>query len=80
MIQKRLSLLHTYSWPGNVRELENFVERLAINAPTTRLISAEYLGFDLEFNALADPDKPREIMLSRELNYLNNTETTVRIC
>jgi DNA-binding NtrC family response regulator len=34
-----LSVLRGYAWPGNVRELENVIERLAINAPGTGIVS-----------------------------------------
>lgn len=73
-----LSLLQNYSWPGNVRELENLIERLAIDVPPTGLVSAADLSFDLEFNSLADSDKPRDLILSSRLNCLNNSAASVR--
>jgi transcriptional regulator with PAS, ATPase and Fis domain len=71
-------LLQNYSWPGNVRELENLIERLAVNAPPSGLVTAAVLSFDLEFNSLSDPDKPREFILSTRLNCLNNSADSVR--
>jgi DNA-binding NtrC family response regulator len=34
-----LSVLRSYLWPGNVRELENVIERLAITAARTSVVS-----------------------------------------
>jgi transcriptional regulator with PAS, ATPase and Fis domain len=73
-----LGLLQNYSWPGNVRELENLIERLSIDIPPTGLVSAADLSFDFEFNSLIDSDKPREFILSKQLNCLNNSAASVR--
>src|ERR1043165_7968207 len=43
-----LALLKNYSWPGNVREQENLMERLAINAPGSGLVSRADISFALE--------------------------------
>ena len=74
-----LALLQNYSWPGNVRELENLMERLAINPPSTGLVSGADISFALEFNGSDESEEPREIILSKGLNCLrNNRATTVR--
>ena len=73
-----LSLLQNYSWPGNVRELENLIERLAIDVPSTGVVSAADLSFDVEFDGLTESDKPREFILSSRLNCLNNSAASVR--
>jgi transcriptional regulator with GAF, ATPase, and Fis domain len=72
-----LGLLQNYSWPGNVRELENLIERLAVNAPSTGLVSAADLTVDLDFNSLTNLDKSHEIILSNGLNCLNNNRDSV---
>ncbi|HEY0762958.1 MAG TPA: sigma-54 dependent transcriptional regulator [Pyrinomonadaceae bacterium] len=72
-----LGLLQNYSWPGNVRELENLIERLAVNAPSTGLVSAADLTVHLDFNSLSNLDKSHEIILSQGLNCLNKNRAAV---
>ena len=73
-----LSVLRSYSWPGNVRELENVIERLAINAPRTGVLSGPDVSLDLEFNGFAGSDEHMEIMLSKGLRCLSNSRVSVR--
>jgi transcriptional regulator with GAF, ATPase, and Fis domain len=74
-----LALLKNYSWPGNVREQENLMERLAINAPGSGLVSRADISFALEFNGSGESDECREIILSKGLNCLRNSRaSTVR--
>lgn len=58
-----LNVLRRYPWPGNVRELENVVERLAINAPRTCVISGPDVSLDLEINGFTPSDEHRESFL-----------------
>jgi DNA-binding NtrC family response regulator len=73
-----LSVLRSYAWPGNVRELENVIERLAINAPQSGLVSCADVSFDLEINGFAQSDEQREIILARGLRCLTNSGVSVR--
>jgi sigma-54 dependent transcriptional regulator, flagellar regulatory protein len=73
-----LSVLGSYAWPGNVRELENVVERLAINAPRTCIVSGADVRLDLEVNGFIDSDEYREVMLSSGLRCLSNSRLAVR--
>src|ERR1041385_7562464 len=73
-----LNVLRGYSWPGNVRELENVIERLAINAPRTGVVSCADVTLDLEVNGLAQRDEHREIILAKRLRCLTNSGLTVR--
>jgi transcriptional regulator with GAF, ATPase, and Fis domain len=73
-----LNVLRGYSWPGNVRELENVIERLAVNAPRTGVISCADVTLDLEVNGFAQRDDPREIILAKRLRCLTNGGLTVR--
>jgi transcriptional regulator with GAF, ATPase, and Fis domain len=56
-----LTVLRSYAWPGNVRELENVIERLAINAPRTCVISGADVSLDLEVNGFDPSDEHRNI-------------------
>jgi DNA-binding NtrC family response regulator len=71
-------MLRSYAWPGNVRELENVIERLAINAPRTGVISGADVSLDLESNGFAQTDEHCEIILARRLRCLNNSVVSVR--
>jgi transcriptional regulator with GAF, ATPase, and Fis domain len=73
-----LNVLRGYAWPGNVRELENVIERLAINAPRTALISGAEVSLDLEINGFVEADEHREIILAKRLRCLTNGGVTVR--
>jgi sigma-54 dependent transcriptional regulator, flagellar regulatory protein len=73
-----LSVLRGYPWPGNVRELENVIERLAINAPRTGLVSGAAVSFDLEVNGFVDSGERREVILSSGLRCLSNSGVSVR--
>jgi transcriptional regulator with GAF, ATPase, and Fis domain len=73
-----LSMFRSYSWPGNVRELENVIERLAINAPRTCVVSGADVSLDLELNGFAQSDEQREIVLAKGLRCLTNGRVTVR--
>ena len=73
-----LSILRSYTWPGNVRELENVIERLAINAPRTSVISGADVSLDLEVNGFAQSDEHREIILAKRLRCLTNSGVSVR--
>ena len=73
-----LSVLRSYGWPGNVRELENVVERLAINAPRSCVVSGADVSLDLEVNGFAQSDEHREIILAKGLRCLTNGGVTVR--
>jgi two-component system, NtrC family, response regulator PilR len=73
-----LSVLRSYSWPGNVRELENVIERLAINASRTGVVSCADVSSDLEVNGFAQADEHREIILAKGLRCLTNSGVTVR--
>lgn len=73
-----LSVLGSYAWPGNVRELENVVERLAINAPRTCVVSGADVSLDLEVNGFAQSDEHREITLAKGLRCLINSGVSVR--
>jgi transcriptional regulator with GAF, ATPase, and Fis domain len=73
-----VSALQSYAWPGNVRELENVIERLAINAPRTSVVSGGDVSLDLEINGFAESDKPREIILAKGLRCLGNSRASVR--
>jgi DNA-binding NtrC family response regulator len=74
-----LALLQNYSWPGNVRELANLIERLAINPPSTGLVSGADISFALELNGSCESDESREIILSKGLNCLRTGRvSTVR--
>lgn len=73
-----LNVLQSYRWPGNVRELENVIERLAISASGTHLVSGADVSFDLEVNGFAESDEHREIILSEGLKCLSNGGVSVR--
>jgi transcriptional regulator with GAF, ATPase, and Fis domain len=73
-----LSILRRYVWPGNVRELENVIERLAINAPGTCMVSGEDVRLDLEINGFAQSDEHREIILAKRLRCMTNGGVSVR--
>jgi transcriptional regulator with GAF, ATPase, and Fis domain len=73
-----LSVLRSYSWPGNVRELENVIERLAINASRTGIISRADVCLDLDVNGFAQYDEHREIILAKRLRCLTTSGVSVR--
>ena len=73
-----LNVLRSYDWPGNVRELENVIERLAVNASRTCVVSGADVSFDLEVNGFAQADAHREIILAERLRCLTNSGVTVR--
>ena len=73
-----LSVLRSYSWPGNVRELENVIERLAINASRTGVVSSADVSLDLEFNGFAQSDEHREVIIAQRLRCLTNSGMAVR--
>ena len=73
-----LSVLRNYAWPGNVRELENVIERLAINAPLTSVVSGIDVSLDLETNGFAQSEEHREIILAQGLRCLTSTGVSVR--
>jgi sigma-54 dependent transcriptional regulator, flagellar regulatory protein len=73
-----LSVLRSYSWPGNVRELENVIERLAINAPRTGVVSGADVSLDLDINGFPQSNEHREIILATRLRCLTNTGVSVR--
>lgn len=73
-----LSVFRSYSWPGNVRELENVIERLAINAPGTCVISGADVSLDLEINGFAQSDGHREFILAKRIRCLTNSRVSVR--
>jgi transcriptional regulator with GAF, ATPase, and Fis domain len=70
-------MLRSYAWPGNVRELENVIERLAINAPRTYVVSGAEVSLDLEVNGFAQPDDHREIILAKRLRCLSDSGVSV---
>ncbi len=65
--------LRTYPYPGNVRELQNVLERLAVLAPPSGLISRENLP--PEFSAVAPPSPLDQSQTHR----LGNAGLTERI-
>jgi transcriptional regulator with GAF, ATPase, and Fis domain len=73
-----VSVLRSYDWPGNVRELENVIERLAINAASTCVVSSVDVSLDLETNGFDQSDQHREIILAKGLRCLTNGGVTVR--
>ena len=73
-----LSALRSYTWPGNVRELENVIERLAINAPRSGVVSGADVSLDLEVNGFAQADEPREITVAKRLRCLTKSGVSVR--
>ena len=73
-----VSVLQSYAWPGNVRELENVIERLAINAPRTCVVSAADVSLDLEVNGFAQTNEHREIILAKRLRCLTDSRVSVR--
>jgi transcriptional regulator with GAF, ATPase, and Fis domain len=73
-----LRMLRGYAWPGNVRELENVLERLAINASRTGVVSGADVSLDLESNGFAQTDEYREIILAKRLQCLSNSGVSVR--
>jgi transcriptional regulator with GAF, ATPase, and Fis domain len=73
-----LSALRSYTWPGNVRELENVIERLAINAPRSGVVSGADVSLDLEVNGFAQGDEPREITVAKRLRCLTKSGVLVR--
>jgi len=73
-----LSVLGGYAWPGNVRELENVIERLAVSAPRTGVVTGADVSFDLELNGFAQADEHREIIVAKRLRCLTNSGKTVR--
>lgn len=70
--------LRSYAWPGNVRELENVIERLAINAPRTGVISGADVSLDREVNGFAHSDEHQEIILAKRLRCLTTNGVSVR--
>jgi DNA-binding NtrC family response regulator len=73
-----LNLLCDHKWPGNVRELENIIERLALTASGTGIISGLAVRDDLEENGPADfrclnesisarQDELTEVLISKRL-------------
>lgn len=73
-----VNVLRAYAWPGNVRELENVIERLAINAPRTCVVSGADVSLDLEVNGFAQPKEHREIILATGLRCLTDSGVSVR--
>jgi transcriptional regulator with GAF, ATPase, and Fis domain len=73
-----VSVLRSYDWPGNVRELENVIERLAINAAPTCVVSSVDVSLDLETNGFDQSNEHREIILAKGLRCLTNGGVTVR--
>jgi transcriptional regulator with GAF, ATPase, and Fis domain len=73
-----VSVLRKYPWPGNVRELENVIERLAINAPRTGVVSGADVSLDLDINGFPQSDEHREVILAQRLRCLTNSGVTVR--
>ena len=73
-----LRTLRRYTWPGNVRELENVIERLAINAPRTGVVSGVDVSLDLESHGFAQTDEHRQILLAKRLRCLTNSGVSVR--
>jgi transcriptional regulator with GAF, ATPase, and Fis domain len=73
-----LSVLRSYTWPGNVRELENVIERLAISAPRTGVVSGGDVSLDLEVNGFTQADEHREIILAKRLRCLTSSGVSVR--
>jgi transcriptional regulator with GAF, ATPase, and Fis domain len=73
-----VNVLRVYAWPGNVRELENVIERLAVNAPRTCVVSGTDVRLDLELNGFAQPKEHREIIIAKRLRCLTNTGVSVR--
>jgi transcriptional regulator with GAF, ATPase, and Fis domain len=73
-----VNVLRAYGWPGNVRELENVIERLAVNAPRTCVVSGAEVSLDLELNGFAQSDEHREIILAKRLRCLTNSGLFVR--
>jgi DNA-binding NtrC family response regulator len=71
-------VLRCYAWPGNVRELENVIERLAVNAPRTGVVSGADVRLDLETNGFAQSDEHREIILAKRLRCMTDTGLSVR--
>jgi DNA-binding NtrC family response regulator len=72
------SVLRSYAWPGNVRELANVIERLAIEAPRSGVVSGADVSLDLEVNGFAQADEHREIILAKRLRCLTNSGVSVR--
>lgn len=75
-----LSELRSYAWPGNVRELENVIERLAINAPRTCVVSGADVTCDLESNGFSDSDEHTEIILPRDYDVWLTTDCPCATC
>jgi sigma-54 specific flagellar transcriptional regulator A len=73
-----VSVLRSYDWPGNVRELENVIERLAINAAPTCVVSSVDVRLDLEANGFDRSDEHQEIILAKRLRCLTTSGVTVR--
>ena len=73
-----LRVLRCYAWPGNVRELENVIERLAVNAPRTGVVSDADVRLDLETNGFAQSDEHREIILAKRLRCMTDSGLSVR--
>lgn len=73
-----VNVLRSYTWPGNVRELENVIERLAINAHRTCMVSATDVSLDLEINGFAQCDEHREIIIAKRLRCLANSRVSAR--
>src|ERR1043165_9123647 len=73
-----LRVLRSYAWPGNVRELENVIERLAINAPRTGVVSSADVSLDLELNGFAQSNEHHEIILAKRLRCLTTSGVSVR--
>ena len=75
-----VSVLRRYPWPGNVRELENVIERLAINAPRTGVVSSPDVSLDLQVNGFAQFDEHREVILAKGLRCLGNRTDQFATC
>src|SRR5215213_782452 len=73
-----LSVLGSYAWPGNVRELENVIERLAIDASRTGVVSSLDVSLDLEVNGFARSNEHQEIVLAKGLRCFGNSGVSVR--
>jgi DNA-binding NtrC family response regulator len=73
-----LSVLSSYAWPGNVRELENVIERLAINAAQSSVVSGVDVSLDLDSNGFAQSHEHQQIILANGLRCLTNSRVSVR--
>jgi transcriptional regulator with GAF, ATPase, and Fis domain len=73
-----LRVLGSYRWPGNVRELENVIERLAINAPRTSVVSGADVSCDIEAHGFCDYKEQMEVILSKRLRCFVRSGLSVR--